>query len=161
MDPDQSLRPILDPLRVWTSSGRSTRSITAINEHTVRFDASTREVRHIEFNLVGERDKFNCKFETLEGKNTRPPLPSNQGVPMLTPHLLHEPHISGKGFPLSRVLVTNGNYKNKTPFSGFSREFFPRLYGQKYPFPEKIRVCMRPPHAFGGGGGAGGKGKSR
>ena len=35
------------------------------------------------------------------------------------------------------------------PFSWFSREIFPRLYGQKIsPFPKKMGTRMRPSHAF-------------
>ena len=71
-----------------------------------------------------------------------------------------EPPISGKGYPriytpLSRVLVTVGNYKN-TPFPGFLGKSS-RDYGQKIPpFPEKMGTRMRPLCIrVGGGGGAG------
>ena len=54
---------------------------------------------------------------------------------------------------LSRVLVTIGNYK-RHPFSGLSREIFPKLLPppqkKKSTFPSCIRVGL------GGGGGGGG-----
>ena len=69
----------------------------------------------------------------------------------------------GKGYPkiypLSRVLVTVGNYKN-TPFSWFSRGNLPETTAKNTPFPEKMgtprmRPPPPPPYAFGVGGGTG------
>ena len=55
------------------------------------------------------------------------------------------PPIAGiRIYPVSRALVTIGNYK-KHPISGFSREIFPRLRPKISPFPEKIGIRMRPP----------------
>ena len=54
--------------------------------------------------------------------------------------------------PLSRVLVTIGNYKKK-PLSVLSLEIFLRLLPNNTPFPEKMGIRMRPPHAFDWGGG--------
>ena len=61
------------------------------------------------------------------------------GVSMLVPdHLNPPPPISGIG-SLAPPWVTIGNCKN-TPFSGLSREIFPRLWPKYTPFPEKINL---------------------
>ena len=65
---------------------------------------------------------------------------------MLIPHHLNPLSLEKdiqRYTPLSRVLVTVGNYKN-TPFSWFSREIFPRLRPKNTPFPEKMGTRMRP-----------------
>ena len=58
--------------------------------------------------------------------------------------------------PLSRVLVTIGNYKKSTPFSWFSREIFPRLRPKIPPFPRKWECACGPLCIRVGGGGGGG-----
>ena len=64
---------------------------------------------------------------------------------MLVPlHKTHPPPPLSLGekyilYPLSRVLVTIGVYKN-SPFSDFSPEIFPRQTPQNAPFPVKIET---------------------
>ena len=43
--------------------------------------------------------------------------------------------------------------KINTPFWGLSQEIFLRVLPKIPPFPEKMGIRMRPPHAFDGGGG--------
>ena len=59
-------------------------------------------------------------------------------------------------YPLPQELVTIGNYKNTHPFSGFSREIFPRLRPQIPPFSRIWEYACGPlMHSSGGGGGVG------
>ena len=66
---------------------------------------------------------------------------------MLIPH--HQHPLSRKRDipPISRVLVTNGNYE-RLLLSRLSREIFPRLRPPNTPFPEKMGIRMRPLYAF-------------
>ena len=75
---------------------------------------------------------------------------------MVVPHHLNPPPPPPpqreKDIPLSRVLVTIGNYNNKK-----SRAFLgnlPETTAKYTPFPEKMGIRMRPlMHSSGGGGG--------
>ena len=53
------------------------------------------------------------------------------------------PYLGKRIYPLSRVLVTIGNY-NKTPLSELSREIFPETKAQKYPFQRKWEYACGP-----------------
>ena len=69
------------------------------------------------------------------------------------------PPISEKGYPrvypLSRVLVTVGNYKHHSRYLVFSI-IFPRLRPKIPPFPRKLERASGPlMHSSGGGGGGG------
>ena len=112
---------------------------------------------------LSERNQIGCNLNhllTYLGLN--PPASHshahNQGVPVLVPHYRNPPTcISGKGYtPLSRVLVTIGNYNPPPPvFAGFLGKSS-RDYGKKYPPPPHCRkmeyACMRPPHIHSSGG---------
>ena len=70
-------------------------------------------------------------YEQLYNDPPPPPLPYNQGVPMLIPHHMNPP-ISGKEHtPYLRYWLLLVITKKNTPFSGLSR------------FPEKMRTCIR------------------
>ena len=88
-----------------------------------------------------------------------PPFPYNQGVAYLCSFPITRTPISREkditpylGHWLPLAITTN-----KKQFSWFSREFFPRRRPKNTPppFPEKMGMRMRPPHAFEGGGGGG------
>ena len=63
-------------------------------------------------------------------------------LPMLIPHLLNPP-ISGKGYPRIYPPISGIGYKKHLLFLVFSRNL-PETTAKKYPFPEKMRMRVRP-----------------
>ena len=65
-----------------------------------------------------------------------------------------EPPISGKGYTPISGIGYHWQLQKNTPFSGLSREIFPRLLPNIPPFPRKWEYACGPlMHSSGGGGG--------